>query len=162
LSFYNVYIRLKVYKQHFFVIILSVSCFDKFLQKKELFGAVNKLSRSNTSTKCTTEYEIQTNGWYIKDIFQSKAVAKTGAYKYQWDIMKSLNMTDTEIEKFADANFWLDYFPPICQEDLKKMGVKVDWRRSFITTDRNQYYSSFVEWQFRKLKEGGFIDFGKR
>uniref|UniRef100_A0A914DLD1 leucine--tRNA ligase n=1 Tax=Acrobeloides nanus TaxID=290746 RepID=A0A914DLD1_9BILA len=93
---------------------------------------------------------------------KSKAVAKAGASKFQWDIMKSLNMTDTEIVQFADANFWLDYFPPLCQEDLKKMGLKVDWRRSFITTDRNKYYSSFVEWQFRKLKEGGFIDFGKR
>lgn len=99
---------------------------------------------------------------FITICFQSKAVAKAGVSKFQWDIMKSLNMTDTEIVQFADANFWLDYFPPLCQEDLKKMGLKVDWRRSFITTDRNKYYSSFVEWQFRKLKEGGFIDFGKR
>lgn len=76
--------------------------------------------------------------------------------------MKSLNMTDEEIKKFADAAFWLDYFPPLCMADLKQMGLKVDWRRSFITTDRNPFYDSFVAWQFRKLKAGGFIDFGKR
>jgi leucyl-tRNA synthetase len=27
----------------------------------------------------------------------------------------------------------------------------VDWRRSFITTDMNPYYDSFVRWQFWTL-----------
>jgi hypothetical protein len=34
--------------------------------------------------------------------------------------------------------------------------------RSFITTDYNGYYDAFVRWQFLKLREGGFIAFGKR
>jgi leucyl-tRNA synthetase len=42
------------------------------------------------------------------------------------------------------------------------LGVKVDWRRSFITTDRNPYYDSFVRWQFRRLKALDKIRFGKR
>jgi leucyl-tRNA synthetase len=42
------------------------------------------------------------------------------------------------------------------------MGVKVDWRRTFITTDANPYYDSFVRWQFFKLKEQGKVLFGKR
>lgn len=42
------------------------------------------------------------------------------------------------------------------------MSVKVDWRRSFITTDANPYYDSFVRWQFTKLKEMNKIKFGKR
>ena len=107
--------------------------------------------------------------------------------------------------KFADSNYWLEYFPPHCMNDLKKMGIKViiskknsvgiikkktkvlifysrklafsvmlskmsnmlilqvDWRRSFITTDANPYYDSFVRWQFNKLRAmGGKIEFGKR
>jgi hypothetical protein len=32
------------------------------------------------------------------------------------------------------------------------MGCGVDWRRSFITTDMNPYYDSFVRWQFWTLK----------
>ena len=39
---------------------------------------------------------------------------------------------------------------------------QVDWRRSFITTDVNPYYDSFVRWQFDTLKERGKIKFGKR
>ncbi|KAL4631244.1 leucine-tRNA ligase, cytoplasmic-like [Arapaima gigas] len=93
---------------------------------------------------------------------KSKAVAKSGGAKYQWDIMKSLGLQDDEIEKFADAAHWLDYFPPLAVEDLKSMGVKVDWRRSFITTDVNPFYDSFVRWQFVTLKERKKIKFGKR
>ncbi|CAJ0842260.1 3025_t:CDS:2 [Entrophospora sp. SA101] len=34
----------------------------------------------------------------------------------------------------------------------KAMGAKIDWCRSFIITDINPYYDSFVHWQMRKLK----------
>lgn len=39
---------------------------------------------------------------------------------------------------------------------------QVDWRRSFVTTDINPYYDSFVRWQFLTLKERNKIKFGKR
>jgi len=42
------------------------------------------------------------------------------------------------------------------------MGVAVDWRRSFITTDVNPYYDSFVRWQFETLREKKKVAFGKR
>ncbi|CAL1280646.1 unnamed protein product [Larinioides sclopetarius] len=89
-------------------------------------------------------------------------MAKKGDATYQWQIMQSLGLSDDEIQKFADAEYWLEYFPPLCIQDLKSMGVKVDWRRTFITTDCNPYYDSFVRWQFIRLKERGKIQFGKR
>lgn len=93
---------------------------------------------------------------------KSKAMAKAGSAKYQWQIMQSLGLNDEEIAKFADANYWLGYFPQHCMSDLKAMGLKVDWRRSFLTTDVNPYYDSFVCWQFRKLYKAKKIQFGKR
>ena len=45
---------------------------------------------------------------------------------------------------------------------LKAFGLHADWRRSFITTDTNPYYDSFIRWQFRKLQAAGRIAFGKR
>ena len=42
------------------------------------------------------------------------------------------------------------------------MGCGVDWRRSFITTDANPYYDSFVQWQFRTLYKQGRIVKDKR
>ncbi|KAH0629739.1 hypothetical protein JD844_012055 [Phrynosoma platyrhinos] len=93
---------------------------------------------------------------------KSKAAAKTGSSKYQWGIMKSLGLSDEEIAKFSEAEHWLDYFPPLAIQDLKSMGLKVDWRRSFVTTDVNPYYDSFVRWQFLTLRERNKIKFGKR
>lgn len=93
---------------------------------------------------------------------KSKAVAKSGGMKYQWQIMRSLGLGDDEIKQFTDEDHWLRYFPPHCIADLKRVGLHVDWRRSFITTDRNPYYDSFVRWQFIRLKERGKIKFGKR
>lgn len=56
---------------------------------------------------------------------QSKAVAKAGSAKYQWEIMQSLGMEDSEIVKFTDAKHWLSYFPLHCISDVKEMGLKV-------------------------------------
>ena len=57
--------------------------------------------------------------------FQSKAAAKAGSSKYQWDIMKSLGLSDDDIVKFSEAEHWLDYFPPLAVQDLKTIGLKV-------------------------------------
>ncbi|KAJ3694012.1 hypothetical protein LUZ60_009492 [Juncus effusus] len=88
---------------------------------------------------------------------RSKAVAKTGMVKYQWEIMKSYDLSDSEIEKFSDPYHWLEFFPPLAKDDLKSFGLSCDWRRSFITTDKNPFYDSFVQWQMRKLKDMGKI-----
>ena len=39
--------------------------------------------------------------------------------------MKSLGLNDQEIAEFANAEHWLEYFPPLAVKDLKMMGVKV-------------------------------------
>jgi leucyl-tRNA synthetase len=56
----------------------------------------------------------------------------------------------------------LEYFPPIAVKDLQKLGISSDWRRSFITTDKNPFYNSFVEWHFKTLEKRGKLHFGKR
>ena len=33
--------------------------------------------------------------------------------------MKSLGLEDEEIKKFADVNYWLQYFPPKTEMDLR-------------------------------------------
>ncbi|XP_071500839.1 LOW QUALITY PROTEIN: leucine--tRNA ligase, cytoplasmic-like [Diadema antillarum] len=93
---------------------------------------------------------------------KSKHLAKTGGVKYQWQIMASMGIPAAEIPKFADAAYWLDYFPPMAKKDVSRMGCKVDWRRTFITTDANPYYDAFVRWQFLLLKKRQKVKFGKR
>uniref|UniRef100_A0AC34F177 Uncharacterized protein n=1 Tax=Panagrolaimus sp. ES5 TaxID=591445 RepID=A0AC34F177_9BILA len=71
---------------------------------------------------------------------KTKSVQKSGTAKYQWQTMQSLGLADGEIKKFSDPLYWLKYSPPRFMDDCKKMGLKVDWRRSFITIDINPYY----------------------
>lgn len=39
---------------------------------------------------------------------------------------------------------------------------KVDWRRTFITTNENPFFDSFVRWQFLRLRDNNKIKYGKR
>ncbi len=92
----------------------------------------------------------------------AKTAQKDSGSKSQWSIMESLGIPKDEIPKFTDAQYWLKYFPSCAMKDLKNSATKIDWRRSFITTDANPYYDSFVRWQMNRLKKMGKIKFGKR
>ncbi|KAL8934811.1 MAG: hypothetical protein Q9211_005035 [Gyalolechia sp. 1 TL-2023] len=93
---------------------------------------------------------------------KSKAAAKGVKLKYQFQIMLALGIPREEIHRFADANYWLKYFPPLCKRDLDNFGARIDWRRSFVTTDANPYYDTFVRWQMHRLKEMNKIQYGSR
>lgn len=80
----------------------------------------------------------------------------------QYEILKFCYVEDEDVPKFTDSQFWLDFFPEKALKDLKDFGMSCDFRRSFITTDRNPYYNSFIEWQFFRLKSKDVIKFGKR
>ncbi|KAM9694288.1 leucine--tRNA ligase, cytoplasmic isoform 1-T1 [Trichechus inunguis] len=138
------------------------ACADKLKREIELYGCPPEFPDEEEEEE---EINVKTEDIIIKDKAKgkkSKASAKAGSSKYQWGIMRSLGLSDEEIVKFSEAEHWLDYFPPLAIQDLKRMGLKVDWRRSFITTDVNPYYDSFVRWQFLTLRERNKIKFGKR
>ncbi|OMO58000.1 Aminoacyl-tRNA synthetase, class Ia [Corchorus capsularis] len=88
---------------------------------------------------------------------KSKAASKSGGQMFQWEIMRSFGLSDSEISKFQDPVEWLRFFPPLAVEDLKAFGLGCDWRRSFVTTDINPFFDSFVRWQMRKLRSMGKI-----
>lgn len=48
-------------------------------------------------------------------LFQGKLAGKTSKQKYQWKIMREMNVPEEEIVRFCDANYWLQYFPPIAR-----------------------------------------------
>ncbi|KQJ97799.1 hypothetical protein BRADI_3g33360v3 [Brachypodium distachyon] len=54
---------------------------------------------------------------------KSKAAAKNGMQKFQWEIMRGFNLSDEEIAKFQDPYHWLTYFPPVAKRDLKAFGL---------------------------------------
>ncbi len=47
------------------------------------------------------------------------------------------------------------YFAEEIKRGMQRMGFSIDWRREFTTID--PYYHRFIEWQFTKLREKGYI-----
>ena len=116
---------------------------------------------STESSMSAAELELQRLADGVFKGKKTKAKAKSGGLP-QSQILKSMGVPDDEIARFTDPNHWLEYFPPYGQVDLERFGLAVDWRRSFITTEKNPYYDSFIKWQFRRLREMGKIKFGNR
>jgi leucyl-tRNA synthetase len=86
---------------------------------------------------------------------------KSGIKGKQYEIMKSMNIPEEEIPKFTDPKEWVRYFPMIGMKDIKKLGLMIDDRRSFVTTDINPFFDKFVQWQFTKLSEK-YLKYGTR
>jgi leucyl-tRNA synthetase len=95
---------------------------------------------------------------------KSKLVAKgaSGTKMSQFEILVKSGLAPADIPAFQSPHHWLKYFPPLGEADLRGFGLHTDWRRSFITTDANPYYDSFIRWQFNTLKARNKIGFGKR
>ena len=44
---------------------------------------------------------------------KGKLQAKSTGHTYQFQIMESIGVPRSEVKKFADPYYWLEYFPPI-------------------------------------------------
>ncbi|KAK5997199.1 Leucyl-tRNA synthetase [Cladobotryum mycophilum] len=142
------------------------ACADKLVNEIKLFG--EDFSGYKEDEQPVSEEKPKPAGKPVKEDVtkfttnKSKANAKTVKMKYQFQIMQAIGIPTEEIHKFADSMHWLQYFPPLTIRDLTSFGSRIDWRRSFITTDVNPYYDAFIRWQMNRLKELDKIKFGKR
>ena len=79
----------------------------------------------------------------------------------QIENMRKQGFRESEIKQFSDPVYWTEFFPKEGAKDYKKMGISIDARRGFITTGLNPYYDAFIKWQFKRLKEKGYVDKGR-
>ena len=79
---------------------------------------------------------------------KSKTAKKTGTAKSQSEILLMTGIPEEEIPKFKDPAYWLDYFPPLGEQDLRLFGLLCYWRRSFITS----FKSLQINFSFSFLK----------
>ena len=148
------------------------ACADKLVREIEMFGQEFERCPVDEVTETTDKANggppAPAQETTKEDVTKftakkSKAAAKVNVnLKYQFQIMLAIGIPVEEIHRFADPQYWLEYFPPLWKRDLTDLGCRVDWRRSMVTTDANPYYDSFVRWQMNRLKEMGKIRFGKR
>ncbi|PLW40185.1 hypothetical protein PCASD_12297 [Puccinia coronata f. sp. avenae] len=142
------------------------SASDKIIRELEQFGQdLSKYDPQATTAEPSQSSQVEPSTNESQDKSKAKKgklQAKSTGLQYQFQIMESIGVSRSDIPKFADPQYWLQYFPPIAKNDLNDFGARVDWRRSFITTDINPYYDSFVRWQMNRLKEKGYVKFGER
>ena len=98
----------------------------------------------------------------IQNIFENNVDSKNLDKTSQAYILKSMGISDDELPYFTDPYYWLKYFPTRAKQDLIKFGISADFSRSFITTDINPFYDSFIKWQFNKLYNSQKVVFGKK
>lgn len=75
--------------------------------------------------------------------------------------LKKEGFSSKEVKEFIKPKHWIKVFGKKWLNDLRAMGCSIDWRRNFITTSLNPPYDNFIKWQFRKLKEKGYVERGK-
>ncbi|RLI34871.1 leucine--tRNA ligase, partial [Candidatus Bathyarchaeota archaeon] len=64
---------------------------------------------------------------------------------------------EEELKKFVDPAYMAKYYTDYNREAVKKLGLSIDWRREFHTTSLHPRFSRFVEWQYLRLREKGYV-----
>ena len=64
---------------------------------------------------------------------------------------------DSELAKFEDPLYMAEYYTEHNRQAVKLLGMSIDWRREFHTSSHEPAFSKFVEWQYLKLRELGYV-----
>ncbi|BBL45709.1 leucine--tRNA ligase [Nanobdella aerobiophila] len=75
--------------------------------------------------------------------------------------LKQDGIPEEDFDRLKTSEGWALYFIRYAEETMKKMGFSIDWRREFYTSRINPWYNKFIEWQYRKLQEKGYVIKGK-
>ena len=74
----------------------------------------------------------------------------------------AMGIPEGDLDRFKDPKHWVEYFPLLAMNDLQGLNLGIDFTRSFVTTDINPYYDSFVQWQFRHLHAQDRLEYTDR
>ncbi len=65
---------------------------------------------------------------------------------------------EAELKKFVDPIYMAQYYTNEGRLAVKSIGFSIDWRREFTTVMPT--YQKFIEWQYKNLKEKGYVTRG--
>ncbi|MHC1579722.1 MAG: leucine--tRNA ligase [Candidatus Alkanophagales archaeon] len=74
------------------------------------------------------------------------------AIKLYRDLYK---VPEETLRRFSDPYEIVSYFSDEYKAVMDALGYSIDWRRRFTTVD--PHYKKFIEWQFLKLREKGYV-----
>ena len=65
-----------------------------------------------------------------------------------------------ELSKFYNPEYMAQYYTDSGRAALKRLGLSIDWRREFHTTNLEPTFNKFVLWQYNKLRQKGYVTRG--
>jgi len=74
------------------------------------------------------------------------------------DFTKVYKIPKEKLKELTEPIAMARYFHQEIKTGMKEIGYSIDWRREFTTIDPT--YNRFIEWQFQKLRQGGYISRG--
>ncbi len=74
------------------------------------------------------------------------------------DFVKVYKVPREKLKELAEPLKMARYFHDEIKAGMKAIGYSIDWRREFTTID--PHYNHFIEWQFQKLRQKGYITRG--
>jgi leucyl-tRNA synthetase len=74
------------------------------------------------------------------------------------DFTKVYKIPKEKLKELTEPIAMARYFHQEIKSGMKEIGYSIDWRREFTTTD--PHYNRFIEWQFQKLRQGGYMSRG--
>jgi leucyl-tRNA synthetase len=74
------------------------------------------------------------------------------------DFTKVYKIPREKLKELTEPIAMAQYFHREIKSGMKEIGYSIDWRREFTTID--PHYNRFIEWQFQKLRQGGYMSRG--
>jgi leucyl-tRNA synthetase len=74
------------------------------------------------------------------------------------DFVRVYKIPRGKLKELSEPMAMARYFHREMKAGMKEIGYSIDWRREFTTIDPT--YNRFIEWQFEKLRRGGYITRG--
>lgn len=74
------------------------------------------------------------------------------------DFVNVYKIPKEKLKELTEPIAMARYFHQEIKTGMKKIGYSIDWRREFTTVD--PHYNRFIEWQFQKLRQNGYISQG--
>jgi leucyl-tRNA synthetase len=74
------------------------------------------------------------------------------------DFVNVYKVPKEKLGEFVNPFNMARYFHEEIKAGMKEIGYSIDWRREFTTID--PHYNRFIEWQFQRLRQAGYITRG--
>jgi len=74
------------------------------------------------------------------------------------DFVRVYKIPKEKLKELTEPIAMARYFHQEIKSGMKEIGFSIDWRREFTTID--PHYNRFIEWQFQKLRQAGYISRG--